>query len=555
MARDELEGRLEQLVKEREILRGMRGRFASIQEKADICFAMNALEQADVKEKLGIPAPADRSRTRDVVADLLHHAPCFVQQTYSTFLKEKSLEPSVHPGNRTVHRTELGDALSLREYVRRLLRDRHAENQRVIACDVTAWLFDGGWIDVDMDNKADVLRACRLVNRWLTRCGFERGKRRGKWKWDDTLELKRKRAAFLELMNQIESAKDGESFRFVYLDESYIHKHYHDLHRNSMFDPTDDNDCTSRWCYKGSRFCFAAMIIDADKAVRPSAAKRDADGFARSAAHLIPESFVIFENGAKDKSGDYHKNFSFAGKKDSFAWGSWFRDMMVACKGKYGRCCFVLDGASYHTTKQDRYKKSPAYMNLATLRECFADFGLAWPARMNRDQRAALLQAEMDKHEALGTTPLAAQPLISQWANQLGHKVVFTPPYHSDVQPIEKIWSIGKRRACSTYKKGRTMAELEEAVRREFLVNLTSETVQACISHADRVRKELGELDSDDVGASGTGVGGPTRRATHADRCRQFVEEEGDDFDIEYVPRAEDDGASVDSCEESGSDD
>ncbi|KAG7337515.1 hypothetical protein IV203_018961 [Nitzschia inconspicua] len=58
-----------------------------------------------------------------------------------------------------------------------------------------------------------------------------------------------------------------ERLREVYLDESYIHEHYH-RNDDSLWDPIDDQDIPySKAPAKGKRYCFAAAIQGPDPRV------------------------------------------------------------------------------------------------------------------------------------------------------------------------------------------------------------------------------------------------------------------------------------------------
>ncbi len=43
-------------------------------------------------------------------------------------------------------------------------------------------------------------------------------------------------------------------------------------------------------------------------------------------------------------------------------------------------------------------------------------------------------------------------PVIITMAQDEGHEVVFTPPYYSDLQPIEAIWAVVKEEVGCQYK-------------------------------------------------------------------------------------------------------
>ena len=59
---------------------------------------------------------------------------------------------------------------------------------------------------------------------------------------------------------------DKKSQRIEYMDESYIHKNYC-KHKDSLYNPNDEQDLTTVAHHKGQSYCFIAAIIDADNSV------------------------------------------------------------------------------------------------------------------------------------------------------------------------------------------------------------------------------------------------------------------------------------------------
>ena len=53
-------------------------------------------------------------------------------------------------------------------------------------------------------------------------------------------------------------------------------------------------------------------------------------------------------------------------------------------------------------------------------------------------------------------------------AEEAGHKVVFTPPYHSDLQPIELLWARVKGNVGRQYTVGTTLEMVYERLLQEF---------------------------------------------------------------------------------------
>ncbi|KAG9400550.1 hypothetical protein AC1031_010764 [Aphanomyces cochlioides] len=70
-------------------------------------------------------------------------------------------------------------------------------------------------------------------------------------------------------------------------------------------------------------------------------------------------------------------------------------------------------------------------------------------------------------------------------AKDRGHEVVFTPPYHSDFQPIEMIWSIVKGAVGRQYNTSTKFPDVRERLDREFDC-LRSGVIYDCIRHTER---------------------------------------------------------------------
>ncbi|DAZ98206.1 TPA: hypothetical protein N0F65_005338 [Lagenidium giganteum] len=94
------------------------------------------------------------------------------------------------------------------------------------------------------------------------------------------------------------------------------------------------------------------------------------------------------------------------------------------------------------------------------------------PRANPRTSQAAKIHASMTK--AMVWTKLSTyiaehvKPEIVQMANDNDHEVVFTPPYHSDLQPIEMVWAIVIGECGRAYTNNTTFAEVKENLLRAF---------------------------------------------------------------------------------------
>ncbi|KAF0710418.1 hypothetical protein AaE_012530 [Aphanomyces astaci] len=89
------------------------------------------------------------------------------------------------------------------------------------------------------------------------------------------------------------------------------------------------------------------------------------------------------------------------------------------------------------------------------------------------------LSAYIEKH---------IQPQVVQMAIDKDHRVVFSPPYHSDLQPIELVWANVKGHVGRRYTDGTGRADVKERLEEAFEV-LKASTIQGCIKAADVGRR------------------------------------------------------------------
>ena len=79
---------------------------------------------------------------------------------------------------------------------------------------------------------------------------------------------------------------------------------------------------------------------------------------------------------------------------------------------------------------------------------------------------------------------------IVQLAEEQGHEVLFTPPYHSDFQPIELVWEIMKGGVGRKYSSSTTLADICCRLNAEFASLQTTKgkkLIHQCTQHAHRI--------------------------------------------------------------------
>jgi transposase len=198
----------------------------------------------------------------------------------------------------------------------------------------------------------------------------------------------------------------------------------------------------------------------------------------------------------KDSSGDYHKVFNGG----NFI--KWFREQLLPNLGDCP-CVIMMDNAAYHLVYSEHVPR-PSKLKKAELIEYLQSKGQPIVNEEGRPLTALLLRAKakeyIEKNEVSAVIELAR-------AGEIKHKILFTPPYHSDLQPIELVWALVKGNVARLYSNGRTMDELKTQLDAEFADLLTakgSARIHAMIENTAKLSKQFwdeipqGDEDEDD---------------------------------------------------------
>jgi hypothetical protein len=199
---------------------------------------------------------------------------------------------------------------------------------------------------------------------------------------------------------------------------------------------------------------------------------------------MVPRSIWAFCPQKKgDHLGDYHKVFN----SDNYI--KWFRDQLIS--NLHQPSLRMLDNASYHCVYgQDvpqwyRMKKQECIDYLSSNAVVFD------PAMMVTELKQLVKQfiANNVKIE------------VERLAEEGGHTVLFTPAYHSDLQPIELVWALVKGNVGQQYSNQTTLDIVYERLMHEFnkLEDSGHRSINGMIEKCAALALEFhGEMDADD---------------------------------------------------------
>jgi len=280
-------------------------------------------------------------------------------------------------------------AMNLNPVIRGFIRQKNLKGQKVGAEQIRDYLLQKHSVEIPMSTFL----------RSLNRLGFTygKGKRRSALKERDYVVLARRRYLRRKIANRNPdgSLKHPE----VYLDETYINKN----HSNQFTWYLDeDGPWVNKPSGKGPRLIIVHAITR--------------DGWVDGAE-------LTFD--AKKRTGDYH------GQMDWENFSKWFSNQLLPNIPSHS--LIVMDNAVYHNVLAEGSFPTPKTRK----EELFA-----WLDRNCIPCTENMLKPELfELCKRLAPTP---EFKLDQIAEAAGHRILRTPQYHPELQPIETCWGIVK---------------------------------------------------------------------------------------------------------------
>ena len=152
----------------------------------------------------------------------------------------------------------------------------------------------------------------------------------------------------------------------------------------------------------------------------------------------------------------------------------WLEEMMLpALAERDMEGIFVMDNASYHCTPAEGSINVASFTKKAQVTDLLDKYtppGTPLPYRPGRapigdslEQLKAILtdwlKVNAEKHGLL-----VDKTRVSEMLRMSGHRLLYTPPYHPELQPIETLWRDVKMRIARKFSRQRTMAALYEEI-------------------------------------------------------------------------------------------
>ncbi|KAJ8723794.1 hypothetical protein PYW07_007774 [Mythimna separata] len=227
----------------------------------------------------------------------------------------------------------------------------------------------------------------------------------------------------------------------IYLDETWIHSHY-----------------TVKKCWQSSTTTGVRK--------NDSAGRRWIIAHAGGENGFIDGALLMFKS--KIKTGDYHDEMNGAN------FTKWINEKLLPNLPK--NAIIVMDNAPYHSMEAS---KAP---NM-TSRKCEMQ---SWLKEKNIAYEECYTKAEL--YEIIQRHKPPKDYIIDKIFNENGFEVLRLPPYNCDLNPIEYIWHLVKRRVAD-----KNVLQLEseiENITLQAIASITKDDWQKEVNHVKRIEEE-----------------------------------------------------------------
>ena len=253
--------------------------------------------------------------------------------------------------------------------------------------------------DFIREREAGIEFHSATLARTLDRWGFDFGKGKRSQHLKEKDEVVACRRRYLRRMRYNRDPQGDPIQSEIYLDESYVNKN----HSNDFIWYSDDE---GPWVQKPTGKGERLIIINA-----------------MSCRGWVKGAKLVFQ--AKRKTGDYH------GQMNAQLFQKWLAEKLLPNIPAHS--LIIMDNASYHNTLSAASPPTPT---------CAKEKIWTWLMDNKIPCGKDCLKAELvELLKKIAPVPIYE---VDEMARQYGHEIIRTPPYHPELQPIEKCWGVVK---------------------------------------------------------------------------------------------------------------
>lgn len=429
-------------------------------------FIINLKSYFDAEKLKGTTVPTTGSVRR--IAGILDVSVRCIETVLSNYKKTSTLSTNINSISRGKPPSRING--NLITHIRSHIRSLNMSGQHVSIRKLQVWMKD--------KHKAHI----PLMTLWraLLKIGMIYGdsKRRTALKEQDYVINARRKYLREKMANRNNngSLKRPE----VYLDETYLNKNHSSS--KTWYD-LDDGPWVNKPSGKGPRLIILHAMSN--------------NGW-------IKGTKLVFQ--AKISTGDYHGQMNY----ENFS--KWFIDQLIPNIPK--NSLIIMDNAKYHNVLADNTfpTSSSRKQELESwLRNNYPENELLKKAKVLRSELYELCKK-------LAPPPIFSLDII---AEENGHKILRTPQYHCELQPIEGCWAVVKnycRRHCDFSMEG--LRKNLEIGFKKVTQTTCRKLIKEVIQEEEQYWKEDEELDNNELDDN------ETMPITEINLTEQYAEEE-----------------------------
>lgn len=338
------------------------------------------------------------------------------------------------PGNRN-QRTTI--PISAEERIRDFVFDKHREGSVCNSKHVAALLKSEFNLDI---NK-------RTMQRHLVRMGFcwSRTKKNTR-SLRESDRIRQQRHDYLYEIRKNRGLKSDKHYNLVYLDESFLHHHH-----GAKFSWFSDGDFIERSAGKGRRWCFIHAVMEKG---------------------LLKNTLLIFEG--KKAKGDYHQQFNH------HVFQKWFQEQLLPNIPE--RCLIVMDRCPFHMVGKDSI--IPKQMRKVELQEWLTSNKFNWEENWLKPRLIEEVENKRDK-----------ETMVEIFAEKAGHRVLFLPVHHPELNPIELVWNTAKEFCARLFSNETGFKDQRRYLEDAFKKEINSEYCTETFRHVRQIEEKYWKAD------------------------------------------------------------
>jgi transposase len=151
---------------------------------------------------------------------------------------------------------------------------------------------------------------------------------------------------------------------------------------------------------------------------------------------------------------------------------------------QYGAAYIHMDGARYHKRRVEQVPTSSARKSV--LADWLIEKNIPIPEQANR--------AEL--YELVKQNKMNVPFTCVEIARRYGHTLLYTPPYHCELQPIEGVWAVVKGEVAKSAPHS-DLLSIRDKLLYSFTAKVTSKTIVGLWRRSLNVAKEYRDMNDD----------------------------------------------------------